>query len=41
MTIFVSSEDFFSRQKTNKHKSLISGGYEGEKHGNSKIQVFY
>ena len=32
--------DIFSRQKI--HKSLVSGGYEGGKHGNSKIlQVFY
>jgi len=39
MTIFASLEDF-SRQKI--YKSHISGGYEGEKHGNWKIlQVLY
>jgi len=39
MTIFVSFEDFLQTKK--KHKSLVSGGYEGGKHGNLKIlQVF-
>jgi len=40
MMIFASSEDFFPDKKM--HKSLISGGYEGGKHGNAKrLQVFH
>jgi len=37
---FLSHLRIFSGQKI--HESLFSGGYEGGKHGNSKIlQVFY
>jgi len=40
MTFFLRHLRIFSRQKI--HKSLISGGYEGGKHGHSKtLQVSY